>query len=144
MRSLRFIRRDALCAPQQDEALPLNPVAASRQANDGRDEKQHDRNEEDDLGDFDRGAGDTAEAKNTGDQCDDQKRDDPAEHVITSVSAFDWRDRSAPCLQNQLRPKPIAPWDGSSRLTGQEIIAHPRNEIGRETHSRKASAAPVG
>ncbi len=71
--------------PQGRDALEiavhaLDAGAAARQADHGRDQEQHDRDEEDDLGDFDRGAGDAAEAQNTGDQRDDQKRNNPAQH----------------------------------------------------------------
>ena len=79
--------------PQDRDALEiasmrLDAGAAARQADHGRDQEQHDRDEEDDLGDFDGDAGDAAEAQNTGDQRDDQKRNNPAQHDTTSVSTF--------------------------------------------------------
>src|SRR6266702_426827 len=57
----------------------LDPAAAG-EADHGRDQEQHHRDEEDDLGDFDRRAGEAAEAQDTGDQCDNQKRHNPAQH----------------------------------------------------------------
>src|SRR6266478_5807737 len=55
-------------------------ASSARQTDHGRDQEQHDRDEEDDLGDFDRGSGDTAKAQKARDQGNDQKRNDPAQH----------------------------------------------------------------
>jgi hypothetical protein len=58
----------------------LDARSAARQPNHGRHDKQHDRDKEDRLGDFDRDARDAAETQNAGDQGDDQECDDPAQH----------------------------------------------------------------
>src|SRR6202521_3846349 len=77
-----------------DSPLRLDTGSSARQTDHGRDQEQHDRNEEDDLGDFDRGSGDTAKAQNACDQGDDQERNDPTQHdtdlrfpISVSVSA---------------------------------------------------------
>src|SRR5277367_2551348 len=58
----------------------LDARSAARQADHGRDDEQHDGDEEDRLGDFDGDARNTAETQNAGDQSDDQEGDDPAQH----------------------------------------------------------------
>src|SRR6202042_717411 len=58
----------------------LDPRSTARQTDHGRDDEQHDRDEEDRLGDFDGDARDAAETQNAGDQGDDQEGDDPAQH----------------------------------------------------------------
>jgi hypothetical protein len=60
-------------------------TASAHQSDHGRDQKQDHGDKEDRLGDFDGDAGDTAEAQNTRDQRDDQKRNDPAQHDTTSI-----------------------------------------------------------
>src|SRR5258708_10687395 len=68
--------RDAL-----EIAISVSDAGTSaRQADHGRDQEQHNRNEKDDLGDFDRGSGDTTKAKNACDQRDYQKRNNPTQH----------------------------------------------------------------
>src|ERR1700742_4920742 len=84
---------DALSrCPRADSYAPLDPGAAARQADHGRDEKQDDGDKEDRLGGFNGNARDAAETQNTGDQRDDQKRNDPAQHdtlrFLLTVSAI--------------------------------------------------------
>ena len=64
--------------PRSNAKARLKPRTPARQSHHGRDQEQDDGDEEDHLGDFDRGAGDAAEAQNARDQRDDQKRNDPA------------------------------------------------------------------
>src|SRR6266481_3223643 len=54
--------------------IDMNARTAARETHHGRDQKQHDRDKEDDLGDFDRSSGEAAKAQNACDQRDDQKR----------------------------------------------------------------------
>src|ERR1700704_3557221 len=71
-------------ASAEESRCPRNSASdagtSARHADHGRDQKQYDRDEEDDLGDFDGGSGNTAESQNACDQRDDQKRNDPAQH----------------------------------------------------------------
>ena len=63
--------------PSRINALALDVTASAHQSDHRRDQEQDHGNEEDRLGDFDGSAGDAAEAQNTRDQRDDQKRNDP-------------------------------------------------------------------
>src|SRR6201996_5109394 len=65
--------------PRRSSVL-LDPCTSAGEADHGRDQEQHYGDEEDDLGDFDRGAGDAAKTQNARDQRDNQKRNDPAQH----------------------------------------------------------------
>jgi hypothetical protein len=71
-------------------AFPFGMVVASKwistahQADHGRDREQDDRDEKDELRDFDGGAGDAAEAEQSRDQGDDEKSDSPTKHGVTS------------------------------------------------------------
>ena len=87
----------------RNSASDARPGAAARQADHGRDQEQHDRDKEDDLGDFDGGAGDAAEAQNACDQRDDQKRNDPAQHDTTSVSTFCFDISATEIVAHRLR-----------------------------------------
>src|SRR6202000_2755616 len=85
----------------------------------GRDDEQDDGDEEDRLGDFNRDARDAAETENTGDQGDDEKGDDPAQHDKLRLIRFGVT-REAPTLSvNQSRPGTMVPatW---RRETGQK------------------------
>ncbi len=77
-------------------AFRSDPGAPARQADHGRDQEQHDRDEEDGLGDFDGRAGDAAEAQNTRDQRNNQKRNNPAQHDKTSGLNFPFRYQRDP------------------------------------------------
>src|ERR1700719_2792252 len=65
-----------------------NSGSAARQTHDGRNQEQHDRDEEDRLGDFDGGARNAAKAKNTGDERDDQEGNDPTQHDNLRLVSF--------------------------------------------------------
>jgi hypothetical protein len=67
-----YVNLPAVAAPR-DEASHLHPRAPARHPDHGRDHEQYDRDEEDDLGDFDGGAGEAAKAQNACDQRDNQK-----------------------------------------------------------------------
>jgi hypothetical protein len=49
--------------------------AEDRASGDERHEEKHEEDEEEDLRDAERGAGDSCEAEESGDDCDDKKRD---------------------------------------------------------------------
>jgi hypothetical protein len=77
------IVRLSAASPDPAEAATLgrrmsNPGATARETNHGRNQKQHDRDEKDGLGDFDGYSGDAAKAQNACDQRNDQKGNDPA------------------------------------------------------------------
>ena len=57
------------------------PKTAAEAGGEQRDQEQHQRDEEHDFGDADRGAGDAAEAEHAGDQRDDKQGDDETEHL---------------------------------------------------------------
>jgi hypothetical protein len=62
----------------------LEWAASAQKADHGRDGKQHDGDEENELRDFDRGAGNAAETEHGRDERDDQECDCPTEHDVTS------------------------------------------------------------
>src|SRR5712664_1822101 len=83
MGGYRFSRTNDFVCPEitlQSKDLASDAGTAPRQTDHGGNQEQHYRDEEDDLGDFDGGSGDAAEAQNACDQGDDQERNDPAEH----------------------------------------------------------------
>ena len=65
------------------DALVIIPAA--QKTDHGRDGEQHDRDEEDQLCDFDSGAGDAAKAEQSRDERDNEKSDSPTEHGVTSL-----------------------------------------------------------
>src|ERR1700722_11719400 len=58
----------------------LDAVSAARNADHGRHDEQDDGDKEDRLGEFNGHARNAAETENAGDQGDDEKGDDPAQH----------------------------------------------------------------
>src|SRR6266436_747467 len=66
--------------PRNSDCFRSDAGTSARQTNHGRNQEQHDRDEKDDLGDFDGGTGNAAKTQNACDQRDDQKRNDPAQH----------------------------------------------------------------
>src|SRR6266478_5010123 len=105
--------------------------SSARQTDHGRDQEQHDRDEEDDLGVFDRGSGDTAKAQNARDQGNDQKRNDPAQHDMhllfprsgSSISAITAPHR----LQNQSGLETKVPASSGRKTCAKN--GEPRNKI---------------
>ena len=65
--------------------LPWGRRSATHRATKQRDEEQDQEDDEEDLGDPGRGAGDTAEAQNSGDDGDDEESDSPTEHGVSPL-----------------------------------------------------------
>ena len=91
MGGYRFSRTNDFICPEimlQAKDLASDAGTAPRQTDHGGDQEQHYRDEEDDLGDFDGGSGDAAEAQNACDQGDDQDVTTQLSMIRTSVSTF--------------------------------------------------------
>src|SRR6185437_14978941 len=67
------------------ESLTAADAARYRQTGDQQHDKDHHEDEEQYLGDGNRGAGNAGKAQNTGDQADDQENEGPAQHVDNSA-----------------------------------------------------------
>ena len=72
------------------------------------------------------GAGDAAEAQNTCDQRDDQKRNDPAQHDTTSIFCF---SRDGATERRASTDKTIRPGNEGSGQRNREISRFRRNKI---------------
>jgi hypothetical protein len=80
-------------------AVWLERVSAAQQSDNRRNGEENDCNEEDELGDFDRRTGNSTEAEESRDKCDNEKSDCPAEHGATSQN-----DKSAGADDNRTTP----------------------------------------
>ena len=64
--------------------LSQGSESTARVSKDQRDQEQRDRYEKNDLGEPNRGSGDSTESQQRCNQGDDEKRDDPTQHGETS------------------------------------------------------------
>src|SRR5215207_4174767 len=111
-RPLRVPRAPAArwrCPRSSPLANPLDVRASANDANHSRDQEQQHSDEEDRLGDFDGCSGDAAKAQYAGDERNDQKRYDPAQHdSLLSVLSFLF-GVGAPRLKEQSGPEMEVP-----------------------------------
>jgi hypothetical protein len=80
----------------------LHGASSSQQTDHSRDGEENDCDEEDELGDLNCRAGNTAETKESRDKRDDQKRDSPTEHGVTSHYLIDVKSMTSEQRQARL------------------------------------------